>query len=68
MRRVRCALCEHEEDVEVVPERCAGCGAKGGVRVIRAPRSHATPVTNWTRPTIPQLARSLHDALATADG
>lgn len=69
----RCALCRREvEFTDAVPRRCAaregGCGAAGGMRVLRVPSREAGTAgyAAEARPTLPEQARALEEALVRA--
>lgn len=66
----RCALCKREVEFErSAPGRCrvrdGGCGASGGIRVLRTP-SRALDTAGYVpeRPALSALARDLEEALA----
>lgn len=65
----RCVLCRREvEFADNSPKRCTvregGCGASGAMKVLRAPSKALATPEYAPRPTLPELARQLDEALA----
>jgi hypothetical protein len=59
----RCAVCRDERIYDDTPQRCAACGAAGGMKTVSVEASVYVPTREVNRPVLPVLARELEGML-----